>query len=137
MTTCNCSKSNCEKKYCSCYYQGIKCTDSCNCIDCKNNIPATNSGINKLLNSEIMFKNKRYREEKSQNIRTMILSNMKLRSHETPKKSRTEKKESSSKGFQQTTANTTVRKRNLVNNLIASDYEKIARRLNMGEFENI
>ena len=35
---CTCSKSNCKKKYCDCFKSGIKCTDKCRCINCKNKI---------------------------------------------------------------------------------------------------
>lgn len=34
---CNCKKSNCLKKYCECFSEGIPCTNNCNCNDCKNN----------------------------------------------------------------------------------------------------
>ena len=33
---CNCSKSNCSKKYCECYKLGKKCSEACRCRDCKN-----------------------------------------------------------------------------------------------------
>ena len=33
---CNCSKSNCTKKYCECYKQGFKCNSLCRCLECKN-----------------------------------------------------------------------------------------------------
>lgn len=33
---CNCKKSHCLKKYCECYQAGVKCTDLCKCINCKN-----------------------------------------------------------------------------------------------------
>jgi hypothetical protein len=33
---CNCTKSNCNKKYCECYKANIKCTDKCRCRDCNN-----------------------------------------------------------------------------------------------------
>jgi hypothetical protein len=35
--TCNCTKSNCQKKYCECYKAGEGCKDSCRCINCSNN----------------------------------------------------------------------------------------------------
>ena len=33
---CNCSKSNCLKKYCECYKAGLLCTNSCRCRICDN-----------------------------------------------------------------------------------------------------
>ena len=33
---CNCTKSNCMKKYCECYKQGFKCNSLCRCLECKN-----------------------------------------------------------------------------------------------------
>lgn len=33
---CNCNKSGCQRNYCSCYKRGIKCTDVCKCLQCKN-----------------------------------------------------------------------------------------------------
>ena len=34
---CNCTKSNCMKKYCECFKQGFNCNSLCRCWDCKNN----------------------------------------------------------------------------------------------------
>ena len=33
---CNCSKTQCQKKYCECYQSGVLCTELCKCTDCKN-----------------------------------------------------------------------------------------------------
>ncbi len=33
---CNCTKSNCSKKYCECYKAGMQCNESCRCRDCSN-----------------------------------------------------------------------------------------------------
>ena len=33
---CNCKKSGCLKKYCECYQAGIKCADTCKCVNCLN-----------------------------------------------------------------------------------------------------
>ena len=33
---CHCKKSHCLKKYCECYQAGVKCTDLCKCVGCKN-----------------------------------------------------------------------------------------------------
>lgn len=35
--TCNCTKSNCTKKYCECYKAGEGCKELCRCINCENN----------------------------------------------------------------------------------------------------
>jgi hypothetical protein len=35
--SCNCTKSNCKKKYCECYKAGEGCKESCRCINCSNN----------------------------------------------------------------------------------------------------
>ena len=34
---CNCTKSNCMKKYCECFKQGFNCNSLCRCWECKNN----------------------------------------------------------------------------------------------------
>ena len=34
--SCNCSRSNCLKKYCECFKSGIRCGDLCTCTGCKN-----------------------------------------------------------------------------------------------------
>lgn len=36
-SSCNCSKSECLKKYCECFKSGKKCGTGCNCLGCKNN----------------------------------------------------------------------------------------------------
>ena len=33
---CNCTKSNCMKKYCECFKQGFSCNSLCRCVDCQN-----------------------------------------------------------------------------------------------------
>lgn len=33
---CTCQRSQCNKKYCSCYQSGRYCTDKCKCVDCSN-----------------------------------------------------------------------------------------------------
>ena len=50
---CNCTKSNCKKKYCECYKQGFNCNSLCRCIECNNNnyiINDTNNFYNYALN---------------------------------------------------------------------------------------
>ena len=39
---CNCTKSNCMKKYCECFKQGLHCNSVCRCLDCKNRIYINN-----------------------------------------------------------------------------------------------
>ena len=45
---CNCTKSNCMKKYCECFKQGIDCNKLCRCRDCKN---INGVGINNINNN--------------------------------------------------------------------------------------
>ncbi len=33
---CNCRRSNCQKNYCECHQFGLKCSDACKCVQCKN-----------------------------------------------------------------------------------------------------
>ena len=78
---CNCSKSNCLKKYCECYKAGLLCTSSCRCRICDNiekkeneetNINTeekkdiNNDKINDSFNNDI--NNKENEEEKSSKI---------------------------------------------------------------------
>ena len=39
---CNCTKSNCMKKYCECFKQGFNCNSLCRCLECKNKIYINN-----------------------------------------------------------------------------------------------
>ena len=51
---CNCTKSNCMKKYCECYKQGFNCNSLCRCLECKNKIyinNINNDNINYNLNN--------------------------------------------------------------------------------------
>ena len=34
IVVCTCSKSGCNKKYCECYKEGLKCNIKCRCINC-------------------------------------------------------------------------------------------------------
>ena len=44
---CNCTKSNCMKKYCECFKQDLGCNSLCRCVDCKNKIEVNdNNNIN-------------------------------------------------------------------------------------------
>jgi hypothetical protein len=43
---CTCSKSGCNKKYCECFKEGLKCNVKCRCINCLNcEEPLDRSGI--------------------------------------------------------------------------------------------
>jgi hypothetical protein len=33
---CNCRRSGCLKNYCECHQFGVRCTDACKCVECKN-----------------------------------------------------------------------------------------------------
>lgn len=62
---CNCKKSACLKKYCECFQAGIKCSDACKCVDCKNGGDSHGHGhghgdrANELLSPSTDVKNKR------------------------------------------------------------------------------
>ena len=50
---CNCTKSNCLKKYCECYKHNYNCNSLCRCRDCKNKICVNaNNNPNNLINYE-------------------------------------------------------------------------------------
>lgn len=34
--TCTCTKSGCNKKYCECFKNGVKCNGDCRCVGCNN-----------------------------------------------------------------------------------------------------
>ena len=42
---CNCRKSECDRNYCSCHRNGVKCTSVCKCMDCKNILNKSKSGL--------------------------------------------------------------------------------------------
>jgi hypothetical protein len=48
---CNCTKSNCLKKYCECYKMGKECGNLCRCIGCLNKI---NINLNENENDKII-----------------------------------------------------------------------------------
>ena len=53
---CNCSKSNCMKKYCECFKQGINCNSLCRCISCNNSIKINNNKFNSIKSNVILEK---------------------------------------------------------------------------------
>ena len=54
---CNCSKSNCLKKYCECYKAGLKCSSCCRCRICDNGKKIENNK-NKEVKNEKLLKNR-------------------------------------------------------------------------------
>lgn len=62
---CKCTKSNCRKKYCECFQNGIACSIYCKCKDCQNcesevkeefPLNEVNSNLNQKLSNEIEVK---------------------------------------------------------------------------------
>lgn len=51
---CNCTKSNCTKKYCECFKRGKNCSNLCRCINCINLPPLIDENISKG-NYDMMF----------------------------------------------------------------------------------
>lgn len=62
---CNCTRSNCQKKYCECYKIGGKCGPLCTCVNCTN---AKKEEGDKTLEKNMEGKNKR-RAKASSNIK--------------------------------------------------------------------
>ena len=52
---CNCTKSNCLKKYCECFKAGIFCSEFCRCRDCENMFSGNNNY--KKQNEESLIRN--------------------------------------------------------------------------------
>ena len=65
---CNCTKSNCMKKYCECYKQGLICNSLCRCLECKNKNCLNN--YNNLKNNSI--KNNYNFSEKNNNLLSQV-----------------------------------------------------------------
>jgi len=61
---CNCSKSNCLKKYCECYKAGLKCSKICRCKICENMENKEENEIN-LNEDENEFNNEEGKENKN------------------------------------------------------------------------
>jgi hypothetical protein len=68
---CNCTKSNCSKKYCECYKANVKCSELCRCRDCSNvseKLKEKKKGNRKYTNNyEYEKGNINYDEENNQN----------------------------------------------------------------------
>ncbi len=68
---CNCSKSNCMKKYCECFQKGIDCSDLCRCLECKNvghdklNLNLQNYATDGLVNNSFILNNNESHENVS------------------------------------------------------------------------
>lgn len=62
---CNCTKSNCMKKYCECYQSGISCGELCRCRECKN----IDSVMDMELQEEKILKDKHYEISNANNSR--------------------------------------------------------------------
>ncbi len=39
---CNCTKSQCQQKYCYCFKKGLRCSPACKCHNCKNPLGGDN-----------------------------------------------------------------------------------------------
>ena len=146
--SCNCTKSNCEKKYCGCYNQGQTCNEECKCVDCKNQIKNKSSDIHRsiIVNSKMSLKDIKKLNLGTHGVDTLRLSKRKreddkikssILKTETPKKYETKsarKRRTPTEISIPTTAATSVRRRNHVEKLVITDCKKIARRLDMHEF---
>jgi len=48
IVVCTCSKSGCNKKYCECFKEGLKCNIKCRCINCLNMEEPLDKSLNEL-----------------------------------------------------------------------------------------
>ena len=71
---CNCRKSNCLKKYCECLSEGIGCSASCKCVDCKNIGPKT-EGKEEI---EKTIKKRKLNPEEQREEKTVMKKNIRL-----------------------------------------------------------
>ena len=70
IVVCTCSKSGCNKKYCECYKEGLKCNIKCRCINCLNieeHSDKTNMEINKNISLDETKKKKKKKTLKNEN----------------------------------------------------------------------
>ena len=77
---CNCSKSNCLKKYCECYKAGLLCSSSCRCRICDNIEKKENEEMD--INSD---ENKEINDNKINDIFNNDLNDKKNKEGENPK----------------------------------------------------
>lgn len=73
---CNCTKSNCLKKYCECFKAGIHCSELCRCRDCDNNVTKPKDEINNNNNNNALTKTDIYEGYIIQKISVFIHNNI-------------------------------------------------------------
>jgi hypothetical protein len=143
--SCNCTKSNCEKKYCGCYNNGQTCNSDCKCVECKNQVRNKSTDIHRsiIVNPKMSLK-----DIKKLNLGTHGTDSIKLSKRnrgevkssiiktETPKKleNKNRRRTPGEVYIPTTAATTSARRRNHVDKMVITDCKKIARRLNMHEF---
>ena len=66
--SCNCTKSNCMKKYCECYKNNVRCTSFCRCILCNNYNSNENKNISNEKNNNILENENNTNLVKSENL---------------------------------------------------------------------
>ena len=79
---CTCSKSECKLKYCKCFKLGLKCSNLCKCVKCKND-KSNNNILNICFVNNIYIENKELvikHETKIKRVRKFI--NLKIKKRE-------------------------------------------------------
>lgn len=73
---CNCSKSNCDNKYCLCKSRNQKCSYRCHCNGCKNSVEYTRNNIMKQNKKIRKLKIKTLEKKSIYNLKTLLLEKL-------------------------------------------------------------
>lgn len=78
---CTCSKSECKLKYCKCFKLGLKCSNLCKCVKCKND-KSNNNILNICFVNNIYIENKELVIKHETKIKSVKFINLKIKKRE-------------------------------------------------------